>query len=86
MTIYELEIPKDAADIAIAITNKAGYRPTEERNRDNEVLVRIYLRYVEAHEWQPKESRYEDAVKRWLSCGRCINKVCEYFEKRYEHE
>jgi len=86
MTIYEMPIPSDIEAQVKELINKGGYLPPTVRQSNIRTLTSIYLRYVEPHEWQPKEERFEPKLKAYLSCSKCVNKVMEYFETRYENE
>jgi len=86
MTIYEIELQPDVLAEIEAIMSKSGYIDSMQRRKDNEALTRIYLRYIENWHWKPHERNYEPTLQKWLSCGRCINKVLEYFETRFGNE
>ena len=86
MTIYEIELQPDVLAQIEVIMLKTGYIDSIQRNADNEALTRIFVRYIENWAWMPHEKNYEPTVQKWLSCGRCINKVLEYFEKRFGNE
>ena len=88
ITIWNLSIPDEEKQQARDIVNLTGYRSALERQKHTETLTRIFLMHIEAHQWQPRKS-YEEVVKKWLTCSKCIDKVWSYFEERfenYEHE
>lgn len=86
MTIYEIKLPAELEQIAAQIVNQTGYKTPQIRSEQTKALMGIYLRHIESHQWQPKEERFSHVFKQWLACRKCINKVWEYFETRYDNE
>lgn len=86
MTIYEIQLPAEIEQQAKAIINQTGYLQPDQKRANIHTLTRLYLRYIEPHNWQPHEDRFEAVFHKWLTCNKCVNKVYEYFETRYDNE
>lgn len=75
--------PSNLKQEAIALVS----RPMRTKSEEDIIvkrLMEIYLQYEEPHQYTTSHRLWGITFSRWFSCGRCRNKVLEFFEEMAE--
>lgn len=83
-TIYDLPIPIESEEEILEILKSEINEMRDFRRDYTRLFSRVYLTHIAPH-----EKRYRDmdmAVMKFMSCGRCIAKVWNYFRERYKKQ